>query len=624
MVLLISTIALTTAQNHTVDQPSTLSVNQQNVSINPEELENFTDQEIARELEESGVPGAAIVVVKDGAVLLAKAYGVMDKETNRPVIVNQTIFRVASVTKLFTWTAVMQLVEQGKVDLDVNVNDYLETFKIPDTYPKPITVANLMSHNAGFESDDTLGWVPSATELLPLADYVAKYVPARIRPPGEVPVYSNYGASLAGYIVEQVSGMPFDEYVQRNILEPLGMEHTTFHQPPPANLAEDVSKSYIFVNGVPQLFPLSSYMGTPAGGMFSAASDMAPFIIAHLQNGTYGNSRILQNDTTLRMHSQLFTVDPRIPGSAHGFQEYYINDQRIIGHFGALDAFYSSLMLIPQQNLGWFIVYNGDNSIASPGAFFIAFLNHYFPTEPYASPEPDADFSSRANQYTGYYRDARISHTTFNKLTSLSIEFEVTATQRGTLLFRGGEYVEIEPSFFKPYGSSDPWNSSLLFLRDSSGQAYFDGGDVYEKMPLFETSAFTWSLILVTSAFFISAPVVLLIREYTDRNKPENKTERLRPAKYTRWLSCIFSLLFMACVVGIRLAAGNLTVWYIVITAGFGGSALGIASIPLVALSWKRHYWSLPERMHHALTVLAALAFIWFLYNWNLLSFRVN
>ncbi len=223
--LLFSTLAMATIETLAVNAGSTPSVVQTSIGlIDSRELETFVDTEISSELTESGVPGAAIVIVKNGTLLLAKGYGTMDKENNRPVVVNQTLFRVASVTKLFTWTAVMQLVEQGKLSLDADVNTYLKTFQIPNTYPQPITLANLMSHNAGFESDEALGYVPNASDLLPLGDYVARYIPARIRPPGEVSVYSNYGASLAGYIIEQTSGLSFEEYVETKILEPLGMQ----------------------------------------------------------------------------------------------------------------------------------------------------------------------------------------------------------------------------------------------------------------------------------------------------------------------------------------------------------------------------------------------------------------
>jgi CubicO group peptidase (beta-lactamase class C family) len=598
---------------------------QTNGPTDPKELETFIDTEISEELQKSGVPGATVAVVKDGQLLFAKGYGTANRADNIPVVANQTLFRIASVTKLFTWTAVMQLVEQGKLDLDADVNKYIKTFQIPATYPQPITLKNLMSHSAGFESDDTVGWVPTAGDLKPLGYYLAHNIPARVRPPSELSVYSNYGASLAGYIVEQVSGMPFDDYVKAKILDPLGMHHTTTQEPLPSNLASDMSMSYIYRSGSLQAVPLGYYNGKPAGAMCSTATDIANFMIAHLQNGTCGNSTILQNTTAKLMHSQLFTMDPRAPGFAYGFQEYYVNGQRIIGHFGALDSFYSSLMLIPQENLGWFVAYNCESGIASPGAFFIAFLNHYFPVEASASPSPPADFLQRANQFTGTYRDARISHTNFNKLNSLSSEVQVTSTLSGTLMMKGGQYVEVEPLMFKPYNSPNPWNDSLVFLRNSRGQIsnFFTISGVYERVPLFETASFTWSVIGVSLVFFISMLILLPARAFIDSRKGGEKKAVSKWARWSGWLSGCFSLLFVISIIGILIAHGNIAIWYAVMTTVLIGSALGVASVPFVGLAWKKRYWGLSGRLHYTTVTSVALVFIWLMNNWNVLGFRV-
>jgi len=594
---------------------------QSDLMIDAGELRTFVDNEINSELDASRVPGAAVVIVKDNAVILEEGYGFADIEGKKPIVVNQTVFRAASITKLFTWTAVMQQVEQGRLDLNADVNTYLTTFQIPKTYPQPITLANLMAHNAGFESDEALGFVPDSAGLLPLGDYVARFVPSRVRPPGEVSVYSNYGASLAGCIVEQVSGVSFDEYVRTNILEVLRMEHTTLQQPPPPSITVDLSPSYVLANGIATSVIFRNYMGSPAGVMLSTAADMAPFMIAHLQNGAYDKNRILNAATVQQMHEQLFTMDRRVPGFAHGFQEYFVNGQRVIGHFGALDAFCSSLMLIPDQGFGWFVVYNGENSAASPGAFFIALMNHLFPPEPYVKPDFPSDFSTRAAKYTGFYRNSQIEHSSYYKLVRLSAEFEVTSTPHGSLLVRGAEFVEAEPNLFKPYSSTNPWNETILFTRDSTGQAFLSGiSGVYERVPWFETAAFSWSLVLTCSALFVSLLVVQGVKAMV-RHKWKQKTPSSKWANGLSWLIIALCVLFIFCVVGIRFAAGNSTVWSLVIVAGIVGSAVTLASVPLVVLSWMRRYWSLPERVHWTVMALTALAFIWFLNNWNLLRF---
>jgi CubicO group peptidase (beta-lactamase class C family) len=183
----------------------------------PQELEAFIDGVMAAQMEAYHIPGATISVVKDGKLFFAKGYGYADSESRKPVIANETLYRIGSVSKLFTWTAVMQLAEQGKLDLNADVNTYLTDFKIPDTYPEPITLAHLMTHTAGFEDNYRID-ARSADDVKPLGEYLANNMPARVRPPGEFTAYSNHGTALAGYIVEEVSGVSFDDYIEKKYL----------------------------------------------------------------------------------------------------------------------------------------------------------------------------------------------------------------------------------------------------------------------------------------------------------------------------------------------------------------------------------------------------------------------
>ena len=203
------------------------------------------DGAVNAELIARHIPGASVALVRGDQVIFAKGYGYADIEKRQPVVANQTLFRIGSVSKLFIWTAVMQLWEEGKLDLDADVNTYLKDFQIPATYSEPITLKNLMTHTPGFEDLATDGrlFVNNSSDIMPLGKYLKDRMPARIRPPGEVTAYSNYGSALAAYIVAQVSGMPYDEYVEKNILLPLGMRNTTFEQPlPPEALEKHVSR----------------------------------------------------------------------------------------------------------------------------------------------------------------------------------------------------------------------------------------------------------------------------------------------------------------------------------------------------------------------------------------------
>src|SRR5947207_4055894 len=212
------------------------------------DFETFLDALIPSQLRNRNIAGAVVSVVKDGQVLFQKGYGYADFEAKQPVLPDQTLFRPGSISKLFTATAVMQLVEQGKLDLDRDVRGYLD-FAIPIIYPEPVMLRQLLTHTAGFE--DTLKnlFVANESDLKLLRAYLVNQMPARIFPPGKVPSYSNYGFTLAGYIVERVSGEKFERYIDNHILKPLRMTNSTFDQPlPPDRKSTRLNSSHTVIS----------------------------------------------------------------------------------------------------------------------------------------------------------------------------------------------------------------------------------------------------------------------------------------------------------------------------------------------------------------------------------------
>src|ERR671932_1674263 len=189
----------------------------------PAELQAFLDKLFGQEMQAYHIAGAAVSVVKDGKLFFAKGYGYADREHGIPVDPAQTLFHIGSVTKLFTWTAVMQLVAQGKLNLDADVNTYLD-FRIPDTYPQPITLRHLLTHTAGFEDQHVAMVALKEEDLAPPRAWLVSHIPARVRPPGERAAYSNYGAALAGYIVARIEGEWSSQAVEDHILNQLGMQ----------------------------------------------------------------------------------------------------------------------------------------------------------------------------------------------------------------------------------------------------------------------------------------------------------------------------------------------------------------------------------------------------------------
>ena len=242
-------------------------------------LDGFMPYAIGR----GGIPGAVVVVVKDGQILTQKGYGFSDVAKRTPVDPATTLFRPGSVSKLVTWTAVMQLVEQGKLDLDADINKYLD-FPVPGRDGKAITMRHIMTHTTGME-EIVRGLITSETkDALALDAYLKRWVPTRIFAPGETPAYSNYATTLAGYIVQRVSGQSFDDYVDQHIFAPLDMKHSSFRQPLPAALQPLMSKGYKLGTDKPQGYEIVN--PSPAGNLAASGADMGRFMIAHLQNGS--------------------------------------------------------------------------------------------------------------------------------------------------------------------------------------------------------------------------------------------------------------------------------------------------------------------------------------------------
>ncbi|HSG15087.1 MAG TPA: serine hydrolase domain-containing protein, partial [Anaerolineae bacterium] len=386
----------------------------------PAELEAFLDALMAKDMEAYHIAGAAVSVVKDGEMIFAKGYGYADVEKGTPVDAEETIFRIGSIGKTFTWTAVMQLVEQGKLDLDADINTYLD-FRIPDTFPQPITLKHLMTHTAGFEDRHFGSGVSDPQDVMPAREWLVSQMPARVRPPGDAG-YTNYHAMLAGYIVARVSGQSYEQYIQDHILDPLGMVHSTVQSPMPPELRPYRSEGYMYSEGAFEALPdyTAHPAALPSGAHQASVTDMARFMIAHLQGGRYSDAniaegRILKEATAKQMQTTLYTADPRLLGTAYGFFDFSDNGQRALGHSGYGPPMHGILLLLPDQNLGVYVVYNSRESGGLTNqhvGFQRAFFDHYFPAPAVEPIQPPAGFAQRADRFVGSYRYASSGATT--------------------------------------------------------------------------------------------------------------------------------------------------------------------------------------------------------------------
>jgi CubicO group peptidase (beta-lactamase class C family) len=437
------------------------------------DVEAFLDGIMPMQLQREDIAGAVVVIVKNGNVLFAKGYGYADVKAKVPVSPAETLFRPGSISKTFTWTAIMQLVEQGKINLDADVNSYLD-FQVPHTFRRPVTVRNLMTHTPGFEEVIKDLMVDRPDQLMPLHAFVIAHRPNQIYPPGTIPAYSNYGADLAGYIVERVSGLPFEEYVQKNIFQPLGMLHATFVQPLPERLKSMMSQGYELASQDPKPFELVPPAPAPDGSLSITGADMAPFMIAHLQNGKYGDTRILQPQTAEMMHARQFSMDPAVNGMALGFYEESRNGLRIIGHGGDLNYFHSDMHLILRENLGFFVSYNslGKAELDVRTALWDKFLDRYFPVGEIQAPIAQ---TADTDAIEGKYLSSRRAQTSIlRSLWWILAESSVTKNADGTIAVDSLKDFSGQPKRWRSVGNMQfreiAGQQLLVFKPDPSGR----------------------------------------------------------------------------------------------------------------------------------------------------------
>ena len=404
-------------------------------------IETIVDPAIAAGMKKEHIPGAAIVVVQNGLIVFARGYGLADLASDRPFSPQDTIFPIASVSKLFTATAAMQLVDSGAIELDADANRYLESAKVPPTMPEPITVAQLLSHTSGL--DELPGRrVRSASELMPLGKFLSQRL-VRVHPPGAMTSYSSYGMALAGLMVEEVSNTPFEAYLREHIWKPLEMNDTSITLPADQ---DRLATAYELDGDKPVPVPYEIYQTPPAASILSTADDMGRFMIAHLDSGRFKERRILSKRTAERMHRQAATMHPKLPGWTLGFQEGDLNGEHILEHGGDIGGFSTLLTLLPERGFGFFIVHHLESNNLR---FEVrqAILDRYFPdTRELKAPEPDPAKAESLKRFAGTYRANIFCH-------SCSVEqpvqdFKVEANGDGTITVWGDRWVEASPLYF--------------------------------------------------------------------------------------------------------------------------------------------------------------------------------
>jgi CubicO group peptidase (beta-lactamase class C family) len=568
-------------------------------------------------------PGAVVVVVRHDGLVFAKGYGSQDIAANKPFTADQTLVRPGSISKLFTGIAVMQLVDAGKLDLDRDVNDYLD-FTIPTPVGGvPVTLRRLMTHRAGFE-EHVKGLFARSPEPAPLGPWLKENLPLRLFPKGDVAAYSNYGFALVGYIVERVSGEPFASYVKAHILDPLGMSHSTFQQPLPADLAPLMAKAYI-ASDAPERTAFETVLA-PAGALSATGTDMARFLRALLNGGELDGVRILARSRL----DEMMAPQDATPAGYLGlvFFGKKIRGHDALGHDGATQGFFSELEIFPGQDLGIFVCRDGIGEIKSIGdlarqpAPLNAIVRRFLPEvpEPTAKPSTAADTS-----IAGAYRSGRRADSTFLRFNDLLNERLVRIDAAGDMRLhlaiwpfsQGTRFRHIDHDLYEGPGSS-----LLAFVNDGAGSAMVQPGGRLQRAPWWLDvrwigPAFLTSAIIILTTL-LGWPTAALYRRWRERHWSQDRTER-RQYLAIRMILLADAIEIIAMVV-LLIMSGNLTIfnaeldpWLLALYALAWLGVLGAAPMLWIAIQfWRGHVGGRWSRIHHSLIAASGVFLAWF------------
>jgi CubicO group peptidase (beta-lactamase class C family) len=526
------------------------------------------------------------------------------------------------------------------------VNTYLD-FRIPPRAgSRPVTMRDIMTHTAGFEESAKDLIVPASDRSPDFERYLKRWVPARIFPAGETPAYSNYATTLAGYIVQRVSGVPFDEYMDRNLFQPLGMTRSSFRQPLPPGLARWASNGYDQASKPPG--PYEFVAAAPAGSLAAPAGDMAAFMIAHLQNGEYRGRRILAARTAQLMHTSARTLLPPLNRMVLGFYETNINGHRVIGHGGDTQYFHSYLHLFLDDGVGLYVSMNSTGKAGAAAgvraALFEQFADRYFPAADPTAAVDAATARRHARMIAGRYDNSRRMETSFLSLANLAGEARVTSRPDGTIAVSALRGLNGRPKLFRetsPFVWRDTAGKDRLAARVENGRiTRFSVDEIspfmaYEPTPAYRSGA--WLAPAAGVAFLILAltalawPVTVLVR---------------RKYGATLSLSGAEAAAYRAVRIGAAASATALALWAALVvatlsmrslaTSGSDGivyalHVLGTAALlfGLFAAGWnlwavwrgQRGWWS---RLWSVLLVLASTVVVWLAVAFHLIGLSAN
>lgn len=594
------------------------------------------DKQITMQMKKNHVPGLTIAVVQDQKIVYKRGFGYADLEKKTPVDPDLTLFRMGSISKLFTWTAAMQLEEQDGLNLNTDINEYLKNYKVKDGnyHGQPIHMHHLMGHTAGFSARMIDLFTYEESRRKNLADVIQIKPALRIRPPGKLSAYSNYGSSLAGFVTQEISGKDFEVYIKENIFDPLGMHHATFYQPIPATLSANQAQAYYYDtdSGKHKIKRFEIVQGAPAGGLSASAENMARFLIAHINEGRgVGGKRILKKETARRMHQGHFRLHPRANGFAHGFFEMDLAGVRILGHGGDTMFFHSIALFAPDKKIGLIISTNGDT-----GRYMVYELARNFIYD-YLVPEKQPKSKQRAmhpeidlSQYTGAYQMSLRAENELTKIMLLGTPVVMAGDEPGILLIPDilkGDVVAsrmVEKDIFQAVDGYE----RFIFVRNEAGEVYgfinnFFVGYTFLKPPLLEhpvlhLSIIIWCVIMLIVSFIITPTGILGIFKYHNNRKylPAIGSSLLVPTSYLVFF--IILLLSGAGVDPVDIIFEPVPVLPLLIP--YLALFATLAMLYFCMQAYRKQWWTPYKRLFYTIATISHLFFFWQLWFWNFVA----
>ncbi len=591
--------------------------------LTAENVAVFFDTAFDVQRQDHKLAGAVVSVVYGGEVLFKRGYGWADLEKRVPADPDRSLFRIASISKTFVWTAIMQLVEQGRLDLEGDVNTYID-FQIPATFEEPIRIKHLLTHTPGFEEKGTGGSAKTVDDLMPLGEYLATVIPARVRPPGEHASYSNFGAALAGYIVERISGQTWADYVDEHILKPLQMNSTNTQDQLNVDFAERHAVSYTYQAGRFKSTDFEFMNKSPAGNMSTTADDMTRFMLAHLSNGEYGGVHILSEATARLMQTPLFAPHEGIAPLLHGFYRSDRNGQLVFGHGGDTNQFHSNMSLLPGHELGVFVSFNTDPGSRARSNLIVAFIDHFFPVD-YLRTAPEAAEVNLAD-YAGEYISLRSNFSTFERLAIL-VNNVTISVQDDELLVIGrsvNRWRATAPDRFTARYS----DSTMVFERNGSGEV----GHVLVGSPLGSYKRVRGLdapgniRLLIAFAVMVALLAVIGYGYRAFRRAPVQKRLPARDV-FVGWLYA-FALVGLNVQLVLTLTGntdkfsfGVPLATHINLLLINANMLIGVAVIVFAIRQWAMGIGSVAARFRYSILAMAAVVYLWVAYYFNFFAY---